>query len=166
MAKKLQKYCGTLKRMPFAHKPSIAEAQMLPLTTDSDFTVFANFTSSPYPVLLNVREHYQILSDLVAEAQLCWPGITILVRLSMPGGMRIPANLLADNILLLEDLASEEKKLVTLIKPLLVIEDRFTRIEIDNNDNSVSLRLYSDDGLPTDALQPLIACLHQRGVTD
>ena len=84
----------------------------------------------------------------------------------MPGGMRIPANLLADNILLLEDLASEEQKLVTLIKPLLVIEDRFTRIEIDNNDNSVSLRLYSDDGLPTDALQPLIACLHQRGVTD
>ena len=186
----VQEYRGTLKRMPFAHKPSIAEAQMLPLTNDSDFAVFANFTSSPYPVLLNVREHYQILSDLVDKAQQCWPGIFIAIRISMPGGMRIPANLLADNILLLEDLAAEEQKLIASANPLLVIEDRFSRIEIDNNDNSIRLRLYyeekcnekfdesrneksdekcnesSDDVLPTDALQPLIACLHQRGVTD
>lgn len=164
MTKHLQQYCGTLIRMPFAHKPSISEAQMLPLTTDSDFAVFADFTSSPYPVLLNVREHYQILSDLVAEAQLCWPDITIVVRISMPGAMRIPANLLADNVLLLEDLATEEQKLVAMANPLLVIEDRFTRIEIDKNDNSISLRLYSNEILPTDALQSLITYLDQRGV--
>ena len=137
---------------------------MLPLTTDNDFSVFANFTSSPYPVLINVREHYQILSDLVAEALLCWPDITIIIRMSMPGGMRIPANLLADNVLLLEDVAYEEKKLLALAHPVLVIEDHFTRIEIDNNDNNISLRLYSNDILPSAALQPLITCLQQRGV--
>lgn len=164
MTKQCQQYSGTLTRMPFAHKPSICEAQMLPLTTDSDFAVFADFTSSPYPVLLNVREHYQILSDLVEKAQLCWPGITTVIRISMPGGMRIPNNLLADNVLLLEDLTAEEQKLVAFTNPLLVIEDRFSHIEIDNNDNSISLRLYSNEVLPTDALRPLITYLHQRGV--
>lgn len=164
MAKQLQQYCGTLKRMPFADKPSIAEAQMLPLTTDNDFSVFANFTSSPNPVFINVREHYQILSELVDEAKQCWPDITILIRISMPGGMRIPANLLADNVLLLEEVAFEEQKLVALAHPLLVIEDHFSRIEIDNNNNSINLRLYSKDVLPSGALQPLIAYLDQRGV--
>ncbi|KGJ93907.1 hypothetical protein [Colwellia psychrerythraea] len=164
MVKQLQQYCGTLSRMPFPDMPSIAEAQMLPLTTDNDFSVFANFTSSPYPVFVNVREHYQILSDLVDEAQLCWPKITIIVRISMPGGMRIPANLLADNVLLLEDITCEEQKLVVFENSLLVIEDYFTRIEIDNNDNSVRLRLYSNDVLPSGALQPLITCLQKRGV--
>ena len=89
----------------------------------------------------------------------------------MPGGMRIPANLLADNILLLEDLSAEEQKLLTGGAPLLVIEDRFTRIEIDNNDNSICLRLYFDEEhssefFPANALQPLITCLQQRGVTE
>ncbi|WDE09094.1 hypothetical protein SG34_030460 [Thalassomonas viridans] len=160
-------YRGTLKSMPFPHKPSVAEAQMLPLTSDSDFEVFTGFSSSSCPVLLNVREHYQLLSDLVDVAQECWPGITILVRISMPGGMRIPAKLLTDNILLLEDVAAEEQKLVAANKTFLVVEDRFSHVEIDNNDNSIYLRLYAnEDGqtLTTNALQPLISCLQERGV--
>jgi len=160
-------YRGTLKSMPFPHKPSIAEAQMLPLTCDSDFEVFTGFTSSSCPVLLNVREHYQLLSDLVDVAQKCWPGITILIRISMPGGMRIPAKLLTDNILLLEDITGEEQSLITVANPLLVIKDRFSRVEIDNNDNSIRLRLYAqeqDAQQPGDALTPLISCLQQRGV--
>ena len=109
--------------------------------------MFTGFTSSDYPVWLNVREHYQLLSDLVDEAQQCWPEIIIAVRISMPGGMRIPANLLAENILLLEDVAAEEQKLLAYANPLLVIEDRFTRVEIDNNDNSICLRLYLGEEL-------------------
>ncbi|WP_281557901.1 hypothetical protein [Thalassomonas sp. RHCl1] len=165
---RMKQFTGTLTRRPFPNKPSIAEAQMLPLTSDSDFEVFTSFNSATCPVLLNVREHYQLLSDLVDEAQARWPDIFILIRLSMPGGMRIPAKLLADNVLLLEDISFEEQKLIDIAKALLVVEDRFSRVEIDNNDNSIHLRLYLGEKLSKepadDALQPLIECLAQRGV--
>ncbi|WDE02323.1 hypothetical protein [Thalassomonas actiniarum] len=181
---RMKPFTGTLTRRPFPNKPSIAEAQMLPLSSDSDFEVFTSFNSATCPVLLNVREHYQLLSDLVDEAQVCWPDVFILIRLSMPGGMRIPAKLLTDNVLLLEDITFEEQKLIDIASPLLVVEDRFSRVEIDNNDNSIHLRLYLGKELgkelgeelgkelgeepgkepADDPLQPLIECLAQRGV--
>lgn len=182
-------YKATLTRMPNPHKPSLAQSQMLPLLTDNDFEVFSEFSSSHHPVLLNVAEHYQLLSALVDSANQQWPNITIMIRLSMPGGMRIPANLLADNVLLLEDITDEEQKLKLelehqlesnqqAVTGLLVIEDRFRRIEIDNNDNAISLRLYhtfnntlndslnstSNSTLSDNALQPLIEQLNNWGV--
>ncbi|MCJ8268547.1 MAG: hypothetical protein MJK04_04005, partial [Psychrosphaera sp.] len=76
---------------------------------------------------------------------------------------------LADNVLLAEDLDAEEHKLVASLtlsqdinnsaNPLLVIEDRFTRMEVDNNDNSIKLRLYGKGDL-----QPLISHLSDRSV--
>ena len=164
-----QSFQGSLEKMPFGNRPSKAGAQMLPLSKASDFEVFADFTSTDQPVLLSIPEHYEILSELAGLANEHLPNITMLVRISMPGGMRIPANLLADNVLLAEDLEAEEHKLVASLtlnqdinnsaNPLLVIEDRFTRMEIDNNDNSIKLRLYGKGDL-----QPLVSHLSDRSV--
>lgn len=133
---------GLLNRMPFPHRPSIAQAQMLPLFTESDHEVLSSLTSTERPIYLNVPEHYEILSELTTIASKTWENITIIARVSMPGSMRIPVNLLAENVLLVEEVALEEQQISLSAQPVLIIEDRFSRIEIENNDNEIYLRLY------------------------
>ena len=159
-------YHGVLTRMPFPHRPSIAQAQMLPLFTDNDFEVFSQLTCTQRPVYLNVPEHYEILSELVAIASQTWENITIIARISMPGGMRIPVNLLADNVLLVEEVSLEEAQISHSAQPVLVIEDRFSRIEIENNNNEIQLRLYHPDETSQDILTPLTDYLASINIKD
>lgn len=164
---------GILTRMPFPHRPSLAQAQMLPLYTDNDFEVFSQLTCTQRPVYLNIPEHYEILAELADIAGKTWENITIVTRISMPGGMRIPATLLADNVLLVEEVAIEEAQISHSSQPVLVIDDRFSRIEIENNNNEIQLRLYlPDDYFPTDnksnSLAPLVdylASIHVKEST-
>ncbi len=163
---KFKRYQGTLIKRPYANTPSKASSGMLPLGKENDFEVFANFASSGYPILLGIDEHYQLLSELVAHANEHLNKPTILLRISMPGGMRLPANLLADNVLLAEAIENEEQKLVSQNIELLVIEDRFSRIKVDNNDNTIKLRLYGENQTNNSALAPLIDHLHAHGVLE
>ena len=151
---------GQLTRMPFPHRASVAQAQMLPLFTDSDYEVFSQLTCTQRPVFLNVPEHYEILSELAAIASKTWENITIIARISMPGGMRIPVNLLADNVLLVEEVSLEEAQIRHSAQPVLIIDDRFSRIEIENNNNEIQLRLYlPDDNLTTSSHSSSLAPL-------
>jgi hypothetical protein len=162
MTNKIQQYHGTLVKMPYPTVPTKAAAGMLPLTTDNDFEVFSEFTCSQFPVYLSIAEHYQMLSELVDLANNALPDISIVLRISMPGGMRLPANLLADNVLLLEDIAAEERIQTADNIRFLVIEDRFSRLEIENNTNAIDLRLYNE--ATANSLQSLINHLHSHGV--
>ena len=118
MTKPQQQFRGELIKMPFAGRASLAQAMMLPLITDNDFEVFSQLDSSTKPVYLSIAEHFQLLSELVAIMQQQQPETNILVRVSMPGGMRLPANLLADNVLLMEQVQQEEQLICQQLTPV------------------------------------------------
>ncbi len=150
---------GKITRRPFPATMTPAMAQTLPLLTENDFEVFSSLPSNLTPVKLNFQEHYKILSDMVECAATNFPEITVLCRISMPGGMRILAGLLQDNVLLLQDVKPEEEKLLKQGKPLMVVEDYFAHYELEKGDNSMSVRLYDAAGekqaLPAELLEKL-----------
>jgi hypothetical protein len=147
---------GYLNRRPFSNKASSANMQVLPLLTLSDLEVMSNLPSHDVPVLINVAEHYRFLAKLVGKASEVKSDLNILIRFSMPGGTQIDPALLSDNVLILQDLESEEKKLSQLDKALLVIDDNFAHFEVDNGDNLISLRLYDNKCSSENTYTPLI----------
>lgn len=137
-------YKGKLKGIPFPHKPSAALARCMPLTSDNDFEVFARLPNSEAPILINFIEHYQILDALVLRANDTWPDdLTILIRLSMPGGMRLPKSLLAPNVLLMQDVQPEIEKLSGSVPHLLIIDDNFIRYQLEQGNNDINVHLIS-----------------------
>jgi|TARA_B110000114_G_scaffold182383_1_gene221572 hypothetical protein len=137
-------FLGHLLKIPFPNKPSAALARFMPLTNDNDYNVFTNLPCSKAPVLINFIEHYQILNELVLFANELWQQeLTILIRISMPGGMRLPASLLASNVLLMQDIQPEVKKLSGEVTHLLTIDDNFIRYHLEQGNNQISINLHS-----------------------
>lgn len=165
MNKHQYRFSGKLTRVPFVGKPSAALARIMPVENENDFAVFTDLPCSDSPILLNFIEHYQILNDLVTQANVLWPqNLAILVRISMPGGMRLPKALLADNVLLMEDVRPEVARLKDSDANLLVIEDNFIRYQLEKGDNSLSVDLFSSCEEQRDTFQQFIQPLSDWGV--
>jgi hypothetical protein len=140
---KEQHFNGELMRVPFLGTASAALARYMPLESENDFDVFAELPSSQSPIFLNFAEHYQILNRLVTQANTLWPeGLCILIRLSMPGGMRLPKALLDANVLLMQDISSEVTRLKGQVPRLLVIEDHLLRYQLEQGHNQMNISFY------------------------
>jgi len=140
-----QHFSGVLTRVPFLGTASAALARYMPLENENDFDVFAELPSSKSPIFLNFAEHYQILDRLVTRANTIWPDeLCILIRLSMPGGMRLPKTLLAENVLLMQDIKPEVKRLKLQVPRLLVIDDHLLRYQLEQGHNQMRISLYQD----------------------
>ena len=57
--------------------------------------------------------------------------------------MRLPASLLASNVLLMQDIEPELKRLTGQVTNLLVIEDCFIRYQLEQGDNSIVISLHT-----------------------
>lgn len=140
---------GELKRVPFEGKLSAALARYMPLESENDFEVFALLPSSKAPIYLNFAEHYQILERFVKQTVTSFEGeVNFLIRLSMPGGMRLPAVLLEPNVLLMQDIQPEVLRLKEGVSKgevsrLLVIDDHLLRYQLEQGENQMHLSLYS-----------------------
>jgi len=158
-------FFGQLLGVPFANKPSAALARCMPLSNENDFEIFAKLPCSKAPILLNFIEHYQILNQLVSLANELWQqDITILIRISMPGGMRLPAALLAPNVLLMQDIQPEVNKLAGKVKHLLTIDDDFIRYQLEKGNNDISVILYTLIENQQDNFSKFIAQLEQFNI--
>lgn len=163
MSDLVHEFSGVLQRRPFKLRATPAMAQFLPLSSDNDFERFVELKTFGSPVLINFLEHYEILSSLVETAMQQWPELFVLVRVSMPGGMRIPKTLLNDNVLLLEDITPEESKLSQYQTDVLVIEDYFVHFDMEKGNNQFAMRLYSE--FPSEAhFEKLCDMLSEWGV--
>lgn len=162
-----QHFKGELTRVPFLGTASAALARYMPLDNENDFDVFAELPSSQSPIFLNFAEHYQILNSLVIKANTLWPDeLCILIRLSMPGGMRLPKALLETNVLLMQDIEPEVKKLKGQVPRLLVIEDHLLRYQLEQGHNQMCISLYQGKTLlsDSDAFTQLIGPLTEYGI--
>ena len=155
---------GQLVRRPFVGKPSVALARTMPMSREEDFAVFTELPSTDAPIYINFAEHYQILNDLVVAANKLWPdNLNILVRMSMPSGMRLPAPLLADNVLLMQDVAPEVARLKDTGNPLLIIDDHLIRYQLEQGNNSFDMTFYSKEDEKAN-FEQLIAPLAGLGI--
>lgn len=165
MTKHSYDFRGQLTRNPFPNTPSKAQARMMPIECENDFDVFANLPASQAPILLNFSEHFQLLAELVKSAQGIWPEhLSILLRISMPSGMRLPAPMLEPNVLMTQEIEPELSKLKKASGHVLVIEDRFVRFQIERGDNDISLKLFSDSDGEQNRFNQWLAVLPQWGV--
>ena len=158
---------GQLSRAPFEGKVSAALARYMPLESDNDFEVFAQLPSSQAPIFLNFAEHYQILNALVTLANSLWPDdLCILLRLSMPGGMRLPGTLLNDNVLLMQDVSPEVTRLQFKVPSLLVIDDHLLRYQLEQGHNQMQISFYAkqDKGHDGAAFEQLVMSLSDYGI--
>jgi hypothetical protein len=156
---------GRLLRAPFPGKPSAALARCMPIENENDFSVFTDLPNSDSPILVNFIEHYQILAAMVTQANTLWPqNLSILVRMSMPSGMRLPKPLLLQNVLLIQDVAPEIKRLKTSNTDLLVIEDNFIRYQLESGSNTMNISLFSQSNDSQAPFNELLAPLSDWGV--
>lgn len=162
-----QYFSGVLTRVPFKGALSAALARYMPLESENDFEVFAELPASDAPIFLNFAEHYQILDALVKFANQLWSeDLCILIRLSMPGGMRLPADLLQANVLLMQDVAPEVARLKGQVAHLLVIDDHLLRYQLEQGHNQLKISLYSqgDEGINQRRFAQFIAPLADYGI--
>lgn len=165
MNKHNYRFQGTLVRIPYPGKPSRSQARMMPIETENDFDVFANLPATDAPILLSFAEHHQMLAEIVENAQQLWPeGLSILLRISMPAGMRLPSALLTSNVLMVQEVEQELAKQLAHHRHLLVIEDRFARFQIERGNNQINLCLFSDDDDQQSQFEQLLAPLAERGI--
>jgi len=159
-----QHHVAQLKGIPFTNTPSAALARCMPLSSESDFEVFARLPNSQAPILINFIEHYKILDALVLRANELWPDdLTILIRLSMPGGLRLPKSLLEPNVLLMQDITPELDKLSRGAGYLLTIDDSFIRYQLEQGDNQIAISLTSDNN-DDDRFSQFISALAQFNI--
>lgn len=161
---------GELKRIPFLGNVSAALARYMPLESENDFEVFAELPASKAPIFLNFAEHYQILDGFVKQANRTFSGeVCLLIRLSMPGGMRLPAALLESNVLLMQDIQPEVVRLKGKVPRLLVIDDHLLRYQLEQGQNQIRISLYSQLALEAVAEESyfgeLISSLAEYGIS-
>lgn len=156
-------WSGTLARCPYA-EPAPADATLMPFRTVDDYAAVAALGRSdrPEPVWLGYAQYYRLLADLVAHlrAELA-PDAPVLVELARPLGVAVPTPLLAEGVLICDDVAPPLAWWSAAgARRCVALRSRIRRDLFELGDNSLTLMLASR----TDARDPLAALLRRSGV--
>ena len=131
-----------LGKNPYPSMPAFSNAQVLPLNSASDFEAIASLPNSNCPVYLSFDEHHRLLSELVEFFLENRKHTTVLLRISMPSGMRLPKNLLNERVLMLQDIEPEETKLRLTGEPFVAIDSQLVRFRLEQGNNQLTIRPY------------------------
>ncbi len=136
----------TLEKTPFPTRAASAQARMMPLLNENDFEVMASLPTNETRVHLSFADYFELLSKLVNFALTHFPELElILIRVSLPSGIRLDKSLLQDKVLMLQEVHREEERCIKRQKSFLVIEDFICRFRLQDGDNRINLRLYQVD---------------------
>ena len=103
---------------------------------------------SNVPVLVNHQEHYQLLCEIIEHILAIDSDSSIILRMQMPAGGRMPKLLLDDRILMVQDVEIEESlQSKCSNRTVWVLDDRIIRYPLEAGDNSLSIRIHN----PADA---------------
>jgi hypothetical protein len=139
---------GHLVRSPFAGALQQAELGMLVLSDPSEFREHANAEQhGQAPILLSPGQRYAWLAALVRGARERIPYLsTVLVRLTAPDFLvQLPADLLAADVLLVNDAAELVPRLVARgCKGIMVIDHQLRVDGFECGDNRLTLTVYGE----------------------
>jgi hypothetical protein len=115
------------------------------LEGESDFSVLSSLPVSNVPVFVNHSEHYQLLSELIDCLFEHISDVSLLVRMQMPAGGRMPKVFLDERILMVQDVTNEETLLKKNEGPVVVLDDRIIRYPLEQGNNELCMRFYHCD---------------------
>lgn len=150
---------------PYPNTLKLCQARTLPLEGESDFSVMSSLPVSNVPVFVNHTEHYQLMSELITCLLAHISDVTLLMRMQMPAGGRMPKAFLDERILMVQDVSSEEKILEKSCVTLVVFDDRIIRYPLEQGNNELCIRLYQFDQSEI-LIEDLSNLLAQRGFTE
>ena len=161
-------FTGQLNRSPHAFCAYRANAVVLPLTTPEDYVSISRIDKPEVqlPVLCGFQEKYDLLEQIINAAFLyLQPLERCVMTAMMPGGLRLPARLLQDDIFLLHQVDKEAKRLFIDGYSVLAIEESIIRHPLESGNNHLRLRWFSQH-LPqsNDGWHALINVLHQMNI--
>jgi len=119
---------------------------ILPLNTADDFSAVERLPSNdpPTQVWVSFQEKYEVLNRLLEEAfARLTPLDQCLMTAMMPGGVRIPARMLAADVFLVHTLEPERTRLLNEGLHLLTVEDSIVRHPLERGTNALRLAWHS-----------------------
>ncbi len=149
---------------PYPDTLKLCQARTLPLKGESDFSVLSSLPVSQVPVFVNHSEHYQLLCELTACLFEFLSDVTLLIRMQMPAGGRMPKAFLDERILMVQDVCSEENILKKNGESLVVLDDRIIRYPLEQGNNELAIRVYYCDEVAP-LIEGLSKLLAERGFT-
>ncbi|WP_299945145.1 hypothetical protein [uncultured Microbulbifer sp.] len=154
---------ANLLRNPYPHLPKLCSARTLPLEHAGDFQALSSLHVNSVPILLNYSEHYKFIVNLLKCINSCNPQFkTLLLRMQMPAGGRMPREFLHEQVLMLQDVSNEEAILTQEGKAYLVIEDTLIRHPLEAGQNTIRVRISSPDHC-RDLVESICQRLHAHG---
>lgn len=145
-------FLGQLTAAPFADRPKLSGMGILPLMHPKEYGVIRSlpYASMETPILLNFTDTYELLFQIINEANDLFPEIEFfLVALKMPGMGRIPFNLFDPKIILCVDPTFELSYFEQKGRSVLAINHSFIRHPLEVGDNHIDITLtHVKDPLP------------------
>ncbi|AVV37534.1 hypothetical protein C9381_10180 [Pantoea vagans] len=159
---------GRLTRSPFAFRAYRANDRVLPLTTPEDYASLGRIKKPAVqsPVLCGFQEKYDLLEEIVNAAfSHLQPLDRCVMTAMMPGGLRLPARLLQDDIFLLHQVEQEAKRLFLDGYSVLAIEESMIRHPLESGSNHLLLRWFPQHSPQRqDGWDELVRFLHQLNI--
>lgn len=140
-------YCftGRLTRSPYVFRAYRANAMVLPLTTAEDYASISRIVKPAVqsPVVCGFQEKYHLLEQIVDAAFThLQPLERCVMTAMMPGGLRLPARLLRDDIFLLHQVGQETERLCRSGYSVLAIEESIIRHPLESGNNHLCIRWF------------------------
>lgn len=161
-------FTGRLNRSPYAYRAYRANAMVLPLTTAEDYASVSRIDKpeAQSPVLCGFQEKYDLLEQIINAAFLhLQPLDRCVMTAMMPGGRRLPARLLQDDIFLLHQVDREAERLFLAGYSVLAIEESIIRHPLESGKNHLRLRWFAQHSPDShDGWYALIDVLHQLNI--
>jgi len=164
-----------LRHSPYAGSLCPSELASLPDLPAHEYAQLAQLGGTKTePVLLSWTQHYRLLAEFVrlARQQLGAAPLLLLVQHQAPNHVvPLPAELLAEDVLLTHDPAPLAQRLARIGGPtLVVLEDDLRRDSHEGGANEIAVSVYGAPGpealLDLLRASPLRACIGEIGVND
>ncbi|PHM70603.1 hypothetical protein [Xenorhabdus kozodoii] len=137
---------GRLSGSPFSQKAWRADARILPLESVDDYSSLSRIPKPVFqaPVLCGFQEKYHLLEHIIFAAfNRLQPLEYCVMTAMMPGGRRLPARMLEDDIFLVHQVDAEVKRIYQAGYSLLSIEESIIRHPLEAGNNSLTLCWYA-----------------------
>lgn len=140
------RFKGRLTRPPFPGRPFRSSNFIFPFQTEHDFAICQQL-ASPKPgtqAFITYDEKYELLELMIrAAGAMLQPVDYYLLRIHMPGSVRLPDRMLAPDVFISPDFSLAREQLLAEGRHLLTIDERLFRHPLEPTDNTLKIEWYA-----------------------
>lgn len=140
------RFKGRLTRPPFPGRPFRSSDFIFPFQTGHDFAICQQL-AGPKPgtqAHITYSEKYELLELMIRHATtLLQPVDYFLLRIHMPGSVRLPDRMLAPDVFISPDFSLAREQLLAEGCHLLTIDERLFRHPLEPTDNTLTIEWHA-----------------------